>query len=153
MWSLVGSMAYVRMVFAPAFWRRGISRRQKVTSARGSVYPVCETESVNVEAEIKAVAHISVGGSSTILANTLLISNTLDEELGAIGFIEEFGALYRSARHSKHLVHRVAFLDNDWVKRGGCSTDEGCCRSQHRNERGCFDHGGGLCLLELASQK
>ena len=85
-----------------------------------------------------------------------ITKKTLDVHLmisPVIGFIEEFGALYRSARHSKHLVHRVAYLDNDWVKRGGCSTDEGCCRSQHRNERGCFDHGGGLCLLELASQK
>ena len=94
-------MAYVRMVFAPAFWRRGISRRQIVTSARGSVYPVCETELANVEVEVKAIAHISVGGSSTILANTLLVSNTFDEELGAIGFVEEFGALDQSAGHSK----------------------------------------------------
>jgi hypothetical protein len=82
---------------------------QAAVLARGSTKLVCLT---SVEILIPCVGRDSygsaAGGSAAIVGDTGLISYALDEELGAIGFVEELGSL-RWVSDGWHSLYNVLF--------------------------------------------
>ena len=85
------------MTLAPRAWRSGTSRVQAASFARGSLYltvdksvlarliaaPMCNGERM-YSTGTAASARFSSG------ADSFLVGDALDEELGAVGLVEEF---------------------------------------------------------------
>lgn len=78
---------------------------------------------MSVECPRKASCHPygSVDRSATTVGNAGLISYAFDEELGAIGFVEEFAALLKNCQRGCFVSCRGlmrAYLDDDGIQGG-----------------------------------